>query len=220
MKLKSIVLAFFLLNSCLACSSKPERSIERGLTYAGLADQPGHLHQNQPTLNLQPGGRKSLHGMVIFGNGSYFIEHIPMLHPPHDFQIIASVKIHDINGNTLKPNLANEGFTLKPNNQFSLNDFLAGKIKRFSAEIYQGSFEQSGSILNGYEKVEIAIQKIELARQLPDESNQNFFEAIDSSGNIFKSSIITPKNNVQQILNKTTSKQLWCVVGPDFFEPC
>lgn len=169
---------------------------------------------------LKPGGRSGLHGMVIFGKGSYFIEHIPMLHPPHDFQIVASIVIRDTSGNILSPDLSGDGFTLKPSGHFSLNDLVNGQIKTFSGEIYQGSFEQSGKVMPGFEKINIEITKLELVRQLPDEAKQAFFQVADSSSNIYRTNIITPKSNRQLIENKTLSKELWCVVGPDFFEPC
>jgi hypothetical protein len=143
-----------------------------------------------------------------------------MLHPPHDFQIVASVTIKDKFGKILTPDLSKQGFTLKPASNFSLNDFLNGTLTKFDGEIYQGGFEQDGKILSGFESVQIEILKIELARQLPDQAKQNSFEVIDLAKNHYVTNIITPTKNTQSIENKTLEKNLWCVIGPDFFEPC
>lgn len=66
MNLRIALLATFLSTQILACSAEPLRNVS--------------------SVPLQPGGRSGLHGMVVFGKGTYFIEHIPMLHPPHDFR--------------------------------------------------------------------------------------------------------------------------------------
>lgn len=170
--------------------------------------------------SLQPGGRSGLHGMVIFGKDSYFIEHIPMLHPPHDFQIVASITIKNTAGKILKPDLSQNGFTLKPAANFSLNNFIEGRVKQLSAEIYQGSFEQNGKVIQGLESVTIEIAEILLARQLPQNSSQKFFEVTDSTATSYQTAIITPQNNIQVIKNISKLKTLWCVTGPDFFENC
>lgn len=184
----------------LACETHPARSVSNA--------------------QLQPGGRSGLHGMVVFGKGSYFIEHIPMLHPPHDFQIVASITIKNNLGKILQPDLSEQGFTLKPTENFSLNDLIQGQIKDFKVEVYEGSFEQNGKPVAGLENVTIEINKIILARHLPDTSKDQFLEMTDAAMNTFKTAIITPENNIQVIKNILTGKTLWCVVGPDFFDVC
>lgn len=200
MNLRIALLATFLSTQILACSAEPLRNVS--------------------SVPLQPGGRSGLHGMVVFGKGTYFIEHIPMLHPPHDFQILASITIKNKSGQILKPDLSKKSFTLKPKINFSLNDLIQGPLKQFEAELYEGSFEQNGKIVTGYEDLLIKIESIPLARQLPDTAKDTFFEITDYSGNIFRTEIITPQNNIQLIKNMNTHKTLWCVVGPDFFEFC
>lgn len=200
MKTISLLLTFLLSIHLLACQTTHDR----------------HISSSQ----LQPGGRSGLHGMVVFGHGSYFIEHIPMLHPPHDFQIVASILIKDKNGKVLTPDLSKQGFTLKPNNQFSLNDFVDNNLKKFGAEIYEGSFEQNGKIIAGLEGVTIEVQQILLARQLPSESTQQVFTVTDTAKNTYQTDIITSKNNAQVIKNLNLNKTLWCVTAPDFFEFC
>lgn len=166
------------------------------------------------------GERLGLHGMVVFGNESYFIEHIPMLHPPHDFQIVARVVIKSKTGKILKPDLSKEGFTLKPTENFSLNDLLNGQLNAFQAVLFQGSFETDGRIVIGYNDIRIEVVEILLARQLPAADQQQTFKMKDEAGNTFETEIITPQNNRQLIQNLTNNKKIWCVSGPDFFDKC
>lgn len=191
----------------------------------GLACSAGAVRQvnstdMQMSLNNLAGGRFGLHGMVIFGNGSYFIEHIPMLHPPHDVQMVAQVVIKNKSGKILKPDLSQEGFTLKPTENFALNDLLNNQLNSFQAMLFQGSFESNGKIVIGYNEITIEIVKVLLARSLPATAQQSSVQMVDIAGNTYETELITPQNNRQFIKNITNNKKLWCVVGPDFFESC
>lgn len=173
-----------------------------------------HLHHPLPE-----GGRRGLHGMVLVGAGPYFLEHIPTLTPPHDFQIITEVKILDAQGAPIKKDFSQAGFTLKPANSFSLNDYMSGKLQSFQGTIYEGGFEQGGAVLPGHEAVTVIVADYKLTRQLPKNSSEASFNYSDGKSH-FQSSLIRPSNNVQRIQNLTIGKELWCVRGPDFFDPC
>lgn len=169
---------------------------------------------------LPPGGRKGLHGMVVFGShGSYFMEHIPMLTPPHDFQILTTVSLKDQAGQPLKNDFSKTGFTLKPASNFSLNDFIEGRLTKFNGSIFRGSFEQEGKVVEGLENVQIEVTKMHFNRHLPSESSEEFFEVSDGE-NSYQTTLITSENNFQKIINKNLKMSLWCVTGPDFFEFC
>lgn len=182
------------------------------------ADPMGH-HPENHFADLPAGGRRALHGMVLFGSGPYFLEHIPMLTPPHDFQIITEVVLKNKNGMALEIDFSRQGFTLKPSSDFSLNDYAAGRLKAFSASIYRGSFEQDGQVVAGLEKVSVDIQSYKIIRQLPGQSQESWISLNDGK-NIFESNVIRPGKNIQLIRNATTGKVLWCVEAPGFFESC
>jgi hypothetical protein len=169
--------------------------------------------------HLPEGGRRSLHGMVLFGAGPYFLEHIPMLTPPHDFQIIAEVSLSDESGKPITRDFSHQGFTLKPSTNFSLNDYVAGRLKKFSGSIHEGSFEQGGQIVPGLRSVTVNVVEYKLIRHLPANAEKSSFRVTDGVS-IFDSNIIRPEQNLQDIRNFTTGKQLWCVSGPEFFDPC
>jgi len=185
------------------------------LSFSSPADaSSSHLHHP-----LTEGGRKGLHGMVLVGAGPYFLEHIPMLTPPHDFQIITEVRLVDAKGAPITKDFSKAGFTLKPAKSFSLNDYISGTLQSFQGAIFEGGFEQGGEVLPGHEAVTVIVTDYKLARQLPLDSNQDSFSYTDGKSQ-FQSSFIQPSNNVQRIENLTHGEELWCVKGPDFFDPC
>ncbi len=176
-------------------------------------------HPEDHFSHLPVGGRRALHGMVVFGSGPYFLEHIPMLTPPHDFQIITEVILKK-NGTALKSDFSHQGFTLKPNSSFSLNDYVAGRLQTFSGSIYQGSFEQNGNLINGLESVSVEIRSYKVIRQLPGAQTSETSVQLTDGKNSFESNVIRPNQNIQLIRNVNTGKVLWCVKAPDFFDSC
>lgn len=170
--------------------------------------------------HLPPGGRPALHGMVLYGSeGSYFLDHIPMNHAPHDFQVVAQVKLKDKTGSAISGDFSNAAFTLKPATNFSLNDYVAGRLKKFKGTIHSGSFEQGGPVVKGLDAVEVEVELLKLARQIPAESTAPVVE-VSSQIDAFELNVITPARSFQSIKNKRTGKELWCVKGPNFFEFC
>lgn len=176
-------------------------------------------HPEDHFTHLPTGGRKALHGMVLFGAGPYFLEHIPMLTPPHDFQVIAEVALTDKNGQPLAHDFSNESFTFKPSTTFSLNDYISGRLRKFSGDVYRGSFEQDGQLLADLQEVLVEVVAYKVIRPLPSPSEEPRFILSDGK-NFFESNVIRPEKSVQFIRNIGTGKTLWCVQGPDFFDPC
>ncbi len=186
-----------------------------GISYANSAK---HTHDH--FTHLPEGGRRALHGMVLFGSGPYFLEHIPMLTSPHDFQIITEVILKNSNGVPLKLDFSHQGFTLKPSTSFSLNDYVAGRLKTFSGSIHQGSFEQNGKIVSGLDNVSVEIRSYQTIRQLPSIKTLEKWIKVGDKENSFESNVINPNQNFQLIRNSNTGKVIWCVKAPDFFDPC
>ena len=175
---------------------------------------------DQCFMDSLPGeGRMGLHGMVIFGDGLYYLSHIPMLKLPHDMQIVKSVKIRDVEGNVIVPDFSQDTFTVRPSSQFSLNNFAKGDISSFKGNIHKGNFEQDAPVQ--ISDVTIEIVDTEVLRSLPSSDSEKTSSIEISDGtNRYSIAIIKPDNNIQKIENVTSAKRLWCVVGPDFFSSC
>jgi hypothetical protein len=171
--------------------------------------------------DLPAGGRLALHGMVVYGSGPYFLEHIPMVHQPHDFQIVAEVVLTDASGHELNNDFSATGFTLEPAHDFSLNDYLKQRFTGFNGAVFRGGFEQGGSIVDGLKNVHVEVKRFLFVRPLlPFQESQQVLFTMHDHKNTFTTNVISPSRNIQRIRNETAKSVLWCVKGPDFGPPC
>lgn len=106
----------------------------------------GHSH---------PGGHPAVHGMLIFGDGPFYLSHLPMFHPPHDLQLIIEGMFDGAEhpGDRYKRDRAETGekvYTWVPT-PFVLQDLLSpspGKAK-MTGRIFRGHFERGGVPISG-----------------------------------------------------------------------
>lgn len=113
----------------------------------------------------------SFHGMILFGSGDdFYVSHLPMWMSPHDYQMVAKVKISDENKSKINK-LIKSGqnlFSIAPNDSFILPKFAGGDITSFPAEFYKGHFERDGEeIGSGTIEFESLIQFKKLKRDEP-----------------------------------------------------
>lgn len=122
-----------------------------------LGAQPGEMHHADH--------RHGAHGMLLFGaSGEYFLSHIPMFQEPHNEQLVMKVKlVHQ--GHALTADFSQAAFSLSPEQTFSLDNLVLGKLKNFSAAIFNGSFEAGGTQL--MDSVEVKVVSVLVARNLP-----------------------------------------------------
>ena len=168
---------------------------------------------------LKENGRSGLHGMVLFGNDPYYMAHIPMLNMPHDMQIVVEVELSQRNGEKIEVDLSGDTFSIRPLQRFSLNNYAKNTLKRFEGSVFKGSFETNGILIQSLRSVVFKIKKQIIVRPLPSFSQKESI-LLEDKDNEFKVNMVTPENNIQEIVNLTLGKRLWCVVGPDFFSPC
>lgn len=95
----------------------------------------------------------AFHGMVLFGNNTHYISHLPMYHSPHDYQVVAQVSLSNYpRAQTLDIYESVKGngqvlFTLAPQIDFDLEELIAGNVKEIPALLYSGHFERGGENL-------------------------------------------------------------------------
>lgn len=90
------------------------------------------------------------HGMVLFGNQNHYASHLPMLHHPHNRQLVLKVDLNASSQTMAAYHQAQQGgqtlFTIAP--EIMDLDLLAQlKIPAFNATLYAGHFEQGGTPL-------------------------------------------------------------------------
>jgi hypothetical protein len=102
------------------------------------AAQHGH-HTSSPD-------KPSVHGMLIFGKEKIYASHLPLFHPPHDYQIILELELSKeakkqfIKDQQLHPEQTT--YSIEPE-QFILPDKISSKGS-FKANLCRGHFERGG----------------------------------------------------------------------------
>jgi hypothetical protein len=110
------------------------------------------------------------HGMAMFGGkAGLYVSHLPMLHPPHDTQMIARVRFEDkaldaalraqLDGKTAL-------WTINPE-KFELNRLASGAAKplqSFKADVVAGHFERDG--VTRHAGVQLIVEEVLIYRKL------------------------------------------------------
>jgi len=111
-----------------------------------------------------------VHGMVLFGgSGGLYASHLPMLHAPHDKQVVLRVRFADPRlERTMRARLDGKAalWTLEPE-PFALQRLAPGAglpLRRFKATLVEGHFERDGSVRE--RAADLVVEQIVLFRPL------------------------------------------------------
>jgi len=145
---------------------------------------------------------KAEHGMFALGSKSTYLVHMPMLHKPHNFQLILEVhlscqKIQVVLCQEMQKYIelskTNQLITLLPE-PLDTDSFFNDKVTSFTADLFQGHFEKQGKKLG---KVKVNVLKTIWKQQISIITNSaSFFDEyviFGKSGEYFTTHII--KNN-------------------------
>lgn len=157
------------------------------------------------------GDPPSVHGMLLFGNDNLYLSHLPMFHPPHDYQVILKIALSEEAKSTYftaKKNDPQESvYTIVPE-VFSLPDVvLSGQS--FKATIFKGHFERGGVPITEQVSVEISevvyFKKFEPSAQHPEKATYVVF---GSGTELFAAHLISVKPDFDQIIEVGVHPQL------------
>lgn len=99
---------------------------------------------------LKPSSDKpSQHGMLVVGTDVVYVSHLPMLHSPHDYQLVAEIELPPAVLAALRADAKahpGEIYTLVPTENWVLPDTVK-RDARFSGDLYRGHFERGGGVL-------------------------------------------------------------------------
>ena len=147
------------------------------------------------------GDRVGTHGMAVFGRrGGYFLEHIPMYSPPHDEQLVMRVSLRTAAGAPLEADLSDQGYSVRPTTEFSLDDLVLREHATFIGDIHRGNFEAGGPVI--HPGVTVAIDDILVSRRVPapDRLAPAYFVVGDASGAAYATNAIRDSRGDQQIV--------------------
>jgi hypothetical protein len=112
--------------------------------------------------------RPSVHGMLLVGNQTLYVSHLPMFHAPHDYQAIAEVKLSADDGSDVQgqyvQDRADTGtrvYTLVP--QPGVLPQMMRDGATFRAQLYRGHFERGGTVI--VDGLTVTVQKVVHFRQ-------------------------------------------------------
>lgn len=168
----------------------------------GTGDDPRPPIRHPRSGAHHEGGRVGLHGMVLFGRATYFLEHIPTFSPPHDVQLVMRVSLATAEGAPIAQDFSDQGYSIRPTTQFSLDDLSLGKRVAFAGNIHRGNFEQGGPVLLA--NVKITIEQVLIARNLPNTDpiaadDQEYF-IVGDGDDAYATNFIRDARGFQQIL--------------------
>lgn len=135
----------------------------------------------KPNIVFASSDRPAIHGMLMIGENTIYLSHLPMFHSPHDYQVIIEVSLNG-KGNPTQiykqdHQLSKENvYTLVPDSVFILPDKIQ-KVESFSATIYRGHFERNGTPI--IKNVLVNIKKIVYFKKFAaNDSAPSTYEAI------------------------------------------
>lgn len=141
------------------------------------------------------------HGMLLFGQNTTYASHLPMLHSPHDYQVILSLALADLPAShTLQAYSAAKVagaplFTLVPE-LMDLTQVISGAKSTFKAVIYQGHFEQGGKALGSVNASVTQVIFSDHLVQNTSASNPEQYLAFGESGEYYAAHLIHPAPGV------------------------
>jgi hypothetical protein len=143
-------------------------------------------YADDPSLYLDD--PKGFHGMLLFGSGDdFYISHLPMWMKPHDYQMIAKVKIEDEYTKRKIDDLKEKGqslFSVEPSELFVLPKLALGQIESFKSKVYRGHFERDGIAIGEAEitfESLVFFKKLNKAEKSPPPNKQKYILFGDSN---------------------------------------
>ena len=199
---KSAALMLVLVASCTQ-ATPPSDPSHPGGAGGGKADEAatsGRCHEMSGAHH--DGDRSGLLGLVLFGRTNYFLEHIPMFSRPHNEQLVMRVTLKTAQGADVTNDFSDQGYSVRPTTQFSLDDLTLGKRVAFAGSIHRGNFEEGGPVL--LSNVKITVDEVLVARNLPGgepiaADEQEYFVVGDAE-DAYATNFIRDARGFQQIL--------------------
>ena len=119
------------------------------------------------------------HNMLVVGQKSMYVSHLPMFGSEHRFQSIVEVNLEQAGRAVDELYLADRKnnrdvrmYTLSPTHTFVLSRLIgsgrqATQRNAFNATVFRGHLERGGEIIKGLEGVDVHVKRVIYARELP-----------------------------------------------------
>jgi hypothetical protein len=116
-----------------------------------------------PEASSSRDDRPSVHGMLLVGNQTLYVSHLPMFHAPHDYQAIAEVRLSADDGSDVQSQYVQDRadtgtrvYTIVPQPGVLPQMMRVGAS--FRAQLYRGHFERGGTVIA--DSVTVSVAKV------------------------------------------------------------
>lgn len=120
------------------------------------------------------------HNMVVVGEKTAFLSHLPMFMTPHNFQVILEATFADKGKDVLalytkdrQSHPHEKIYTLEPIDRFKLPTLFTPPAKptraTFKGKVYRGHLERGGELIKGLTNIDVNVKRVVYARQLTPE---------------------------------------------------
>jgi hypothetical protein len=126
------------------------------------------LQLNGQSLHNTPKDGPATHGMLLFGKEKVYISHLPMFHPPHNYQIILEIELSAADKSKYIKDQETHSktpyYTLVPE-EFVLADMIENP-KPFKADIFRDHFERTGTRI--IQNITVSIKQVIYKKRFDD----------------------------------------------------
>jgi hypothetical protein len=140
---------------------------------------------------VEPAEKPATHGMLLFGDETLFVSHLPMFHAPHDYQIIAAVTLAARD----ERYTAAELHTLNPE-RFGISRLHEVGFK-FAGEVVHGHFERDGTPLG---KTEVSVGRVLHFRRFGGPSPRTRYLVFGSAKEAYLAHLISAPPDFDQVV--------------------
>ena len=170
---------------------------------AASAECPGHPDCGQ-------------HNMMVVGEQTIFLSHLPMFHSEHRFQVIVEAGFDEV-GTPLDRVYAEDRrehpdvrmYTLVPREHFVLSRLFSDNpetlLRSFPGRVFRGHFERDGTLLEPLANVEVVVRRVVYAEEIglqagPAGSNGLDYIVFGQASELFLAHRITQPPDFDQLL--------------------
>ena len=146
-----------------------------------------NMHEDKTHSGEQPANRDraSIHGMLLVGEETAYLSHLPMFMSPHNYQALFEVTLTAVGSDPMPLYLLDRKahgtqfkmYSFLPKESFVLTDLLSPdaehpRLSSFKGSVFRGHFEsghaheQQGSLINGLDHVVAHVTNVVLFRKL------------------------------------------------------
>lgn len=167
-----------------------------------------HNHAGQKPAELPP------HNMMVVGEKSVFLSHLPMFMSPHNFQVILEAtftsegtNVQDVYSRDRQNHRQTKMYTLRPEESFELPSlFTPSPPSRdsFKGTILRGHLERGGKRISGLTNIDVNVKRVVYAQPLGpgfDKSDKLSYILFGSGEELFLAHVIAEPPDFDQILS-------------------